>query len=149
MNKDNIYVKYTKNKRKSIFAKINFKKGEIVFLISGHIVKRPSIYTIPIDYNIFIDPISMAGKELCHSCNPNCGINNKIEVVAMRDIKKDEEINIDYAMIVYDYGEEMSDKNIICKCGSIKCRGKLGSYIRLSRELRKKYDGYISEYLIK
>jgi len=39
-------------------------------------------------------------------------------VVAFKDIKKDEEITIDYAMIVDKYGDEMISENIICKCGS-------------------------------
>ena len=149
INEENIYVGDTKTKGKLIFVKKNFKKEEVVFIIKGPIVRKPSIYTIPVDRDTFIDPLNLAGKELCHSCEPNCGIKDKDNVVAMRDIKKDEEITIDYAMIVYDYGTEMTSKSKICKCGNKKCRGKLGAYKELPRKLKIKYEGFISEYLTK
>lgn len=148
INWENIYIKETKNRGKSIFAKKDFKKGEVVFVIGGPIVRKPSIYTIPIDYDVFIDPLHMAGKELCHSCEPNCGIKNKVKVVAMKSIKKDEEITIDYAMIVYNYGREMTQENRACKCGSKKCRGKLGAFKEIPENFKKNYEGFISEYMI-
>jgi len=84
----NIYVKQTKTHGKSIFAKKNFRKGEIVFLICGSITKKPSIFTIPIDFNLFINPLPLSGRELCNSCDPNSGIKNRNQIVAKKSIKK-------------------------------------------------------------
>jgi uncharacterized protein len=147
MFEKNIYVKNTEKYGKSIFAKRNFKKEEEVFIICGPIVKKPTIYTVPISFDLFIDPLPLAGKELCHSCEPNCGIKNRNVIVAMKNIKKDEEITIDYAMIVPKYNSRVLKQNTKCNCGSKNCRGKFGSYQKLSEELKRKYKGFISEYL--
>ncbi len=151
MFKENIYIKNTKNKGKSLFAKKSFKRGEFIFLVAGPIVNKGTIYTIPIGKNLFIDPVPVDnfGKYLCHSCNPNSGIKQRTMVVAFKDIKKGEEITIDYAMIVGKYGDEITSKNRICKCGSKICRGKLGAYNELPKKTKKKYEEFISDYLIK
>jgi len=143
---DNVYIGATKKYGKSIFAKKDFRKGEVVFIICGPIVKKPTIYTVPIEYGLYIDPIS-SGKYLCHSCNPSCGIKKRNVIVAMRNIKRGEEINIDYAMVVPKYDYKLLKQDITCKCGSNNCRGEFGSYEKLSKELKKKYKGFISDYL--
>ena len=76
-----------------------------------------------------------------HSCEPNCGVKNLFVIVAMRDIEAREEITWDYAMT------EDSDFRMECKCGNPSCRGTVGAYSMLSHEVRKKYNGYISEWL--
>ncbi len=146
--KNSLYIKKTNSYGNAIFTNKNIKKGEIVFTIKGRIVDKSTIYTIPIAKDKYIDDEKL-GKYLCHSCNPNCGIKDKTKVIAMKDIKKGEEITIDYAMIVYNYGDEMTEENKICKCKEINCRGKLGAYRELPKNLKKKYKGFISEYLLK
>jgi len=146
----NVYIEETKNKGKTIFANKSFKKGEFIFLIAGSIISEGTIYTIPIGRGLFIDPVPVdnLGKYLCHSCEPNVGIKQRTMVVAFEDIEKGEEIVIDYAMIVDKYGGEMTSENIVCKCGSKNCRGELGCWSRLSGEIREKYKGFVSEYLL-
>jgi len=123
MPNKNILIKNTGKYGKSLFAARDFNKDENVFTICGPIIKKATIYTIPIDYGLYMDDQGF-GKYLCHSCEPNCGIRNRTEVVAMHKIKKGEEITIDYAMIVPNYGDEMISENRICKCGKNSCRGK-------------------------
>jgi len=146
---NNVYVKDTPEKGKSLFAGRDFKKDETIFVISGPIVKRPTIFTVPIDIGLYIDPEPFDNdvKYLCHSCEPNCGIKNRTQVVGMGDIRKDEEITIDYAMIVHNYTLP-EPAEIICKCGSKKCRGELGCFVRLPDEVKRKYEGFISDYLL-
>lgn len=131
---------------KTIFASREIKQGEIVFVVSGVKTTIPSIYTVPIALDKFIDPLPPA-RMLNHSCEPSCGIKNKIQAVAMRDIEKGEEITIDYAMIVKAYDSKRLEQDIKCNCGKEKCRGTFGSYDNLSQELKEKYEGYISDYL--
>lgn len=146
----NVYVKEDKNRGKSLFAKEPFKKGDFIFLIAGPIVNKASIYTIPIARSLWIDPVPVdnPGKYICHSCEPNAGIKQGTLVVAFKDIEKNEEVAIDYAMIVYAYGDEIAEEDLVCKCGSRNCRGKLGSWSDLSEGLRKKYKGFVSEYVL-
>lgn len=87
-----------------------------------------------------------------HSCNPNCGIKNLFQIVAMRDIEIDEEITWDYEMT--EDNETEDDKSfyywtLSCQCGSPICRGNIGSYRNMPQEIRDKYKEFISEWLIR
>ena len=56
-----------------------------------------------------------------HSCSPNCEVvidNNEIWILAIKKIKKNEELSYNYG---YSYDEDYVDH--ICKCGSYKCVG--------------------------
>jgi hypothetical protein len=148
---NNIEVKDTGKYGKSLFAKQDFKKDELVFVAFGPLIKTPSLYTIPVSDDLKIDPTIPDGnlsQYICHSCDPNLGIKNRTEFVAFKDIKMGEEVFIDYAMIGYEYTDEISETGRNCMCGADICRGKLGCYKELSDELRRKYDGYISDYLL-
>jgi hypothetical protein len=141
-----IIFRKTKKYGMSIFARKNFRKGEIVFVVSGSIIKTPSIYTVPIDFNLYIDPLP-PGRFLNHACEPSCGIKKRTEVVAMKNLKKGDEITIDYGMIVPKYDSTILKQNIVCRCGSKNCRGEFGSYEKLTPELKRKYKGFVSDYL--
>lgn len=100
-----------------------------LFLRFASITKIPSTYTVPIDFDLFMDPIGL-GRYLNHSCDPSCGIKNRTQIVAMRGLEKDEEITIDYAMFVptkKDYPRVGLDIPI-CRCGTNNCRGTFGNY---------------------
>lgn len=148
---NNIYTKETGSYGKSLFAARDFKKYEVVFVVFGPLVTVATSYTIPIDDNLKINPRvpeENLCQFICHSCEPNLGIKNRTCFVAMRDIKKNEEVCIDYAMIGYEYGNEITDEERICKCGAATCRGKMGCYKELPSELKEKYKGYVSDYLL-
>lgn len=149
---ENTYVAETQKYGKSLYAKSDLKAGELVFVASGPLVKKPTIYTIPIDWELWLDPTrpdeGNPARYLCHSCEPNLGVHERTMFVAMRDINKGEEVTIDYAMIVPEYGEEFANIEGVCGCDKPSCRGKLGSYLGLSDELKKKYQGYVSDFLL-
>lgn len=148
---DNIEVKDTGVYGLSLFAKQDFRKDEMVFVAFGPLAKKATRYTIPIDHELKIDPTKPKGNPcqyICHSCEPNLGIKERTLFVATRPIKRDEEVRVDYAMFGYDYGDEITEDERLCKCGTATCRGKLGSYKELPKELKRKYAGYISDYLL-
>ena len=63
-----------------------------------------------------------------HSCNPNTTINlTNLTLVALRDIKADEEITCDYDFTEGDFGY-----HFICNCKDKNCRMQLGSTVRRS-----------------
>ena len=146
---EKVYVKKSKIKGKGLFAKRDIKKGEIIGVAKGPIVpdnkeswkKYGEKYLHPISYSEAI-----LNKEITrytnHSCDPNCGLKNGIKLVALRDIKKDEEITIDQDTLEYDWKME-------CNCENPKCRKVIRGYKYLSKKLRKKYKGFISPYLLK
>lgn len=60
-------------------------------------------------------------KLINHSCSPNCEVeivNNCIWISAIKNIKKNQELNYNYG---YSYDTDYIDH--ICKCGSSKCIG--------------------------
>lgn len=79
-----------------------------------------------------------------HSCEPNCGIKNLFEVVAMRTIQPGEEVTLDYGMICNSDWENPEGK---CLCHSPHCRGKILPYRQLPQSIKDGYRGYISEWL--
>jgi uncharacterized protein len=140
---------------KGVFAIDRIKKGEIVAVFNGLFYYAKSALNLPNDPPIFAgrhavqyaegkwrDSNGMA-RYINHSCNPNCGIKELFGIVAMRDISTGEEITWDYAMT------ENSDWTMRCTCGSDRCRGVVGAFRMLSEEDKDRYEGYISEWLLK
>ena len=84
-----------------------------------------------------------------HSCDPNCGIIDNNKITAMRDINAGEEITWDYEMTEDQWTNNDNTPYFMdCKCGSKICRGKIGSYKNMPQEIRDKYKGFISQWLI-
>jgi hypothetical protein len=74
-----------------------------------------------------------AAMFLNHSCDPNCEtneINNRIWILAIRDIAPGEELTYDYCL--YDGDEEEAD----CNCGATSCRSTMYSPEETARRER-------------
>ncbi len=145
---------------KGLFAIQAIKKGELVNLCGGTIIteaeyarleKRHAAflfnYATKIAQGLYL--LGGLGVDeledddfLNHSCDPNCGIRGQIAVVAMRDIKKGEELTLDYAMIDDDPAITFP-----CRCGSSQCRRIISGDDWKSIRLQKKYNGYFSWYI--
>lgn len=156
---NNIYVKDTGIYGKSLFAKRDFKKNELVFVAFGPIITEPNLYTIPIAYEekrdifLHIEPRKPNGnlsQYICHSCEPNLGIKERTMFVAMQNINRDTEVTIDYAMIIPEFPEPAWKewKDWKCSCGRKSCRGWVKGYFQLEEFERRKYAGYVSEFIL-
>ena len=119
-----VIVKKSKIEGKGVFAARDFKKGEIVLkwdnskkLTKDELKKVPEVKKKYVSYNkgkvIYMQPPE---RYVNHSCNANTKIQNSCDV-AIRDIKKGEEITSDYS-------EDLPpDSKMKCNCGSKNCRG--------------------------
>ena len=136
-----------------MFAINNIQKGEIVFIKGGHILRREQFYSsekinsyLPIDDNFYIAALT-EDEELQvklynnHSCDPNCGLRGEITFVAIRDIKKNEELTCDYAFI------DNEDYKFECYCGSFSCRHHVTGRDWKLPEIQNKYKEYFATYL--
>ena len=112
-----------------LFALKDFKKGESLYsLKKGRIVKHNEIQNLSEWEKIHLDQIGKNEYEVIeppgcyvnHSCDPNVEEQDRIGY-ALKDIKKDEEITIDYDKIAY------FEKPFECHCGSKNCRGLVRS----------------------
>jgi len=98
-----ITIKQSKIHKQGVFANKDFKKGDLIMPWEGKIIPNEKINTITkaqkrncsrYDSNnwiIFSEPCNKVN----HSCNPNSVSINHQEI-ALRDIKKGEEITTNY-----------------------------------------------------
>lgn len=152
MSSDSKKVVVRKNKfGKAVFAVRKINKGECVAVFDGPIyddlfdgwTQDLLSHAIQIGPQLWRDSLGLA-RYINHSCNPNCGIKKKIQITAMRTILPGEEITWDYEMT------EKSDWfKMRCGCGSETCRKVIGNYKNMPLHIRKKYKGFISEWLTK
>lgn len=125
MPKDTI-IKKSKINEKGVFAARDFKKGEIVLKWNPKILKESEVKDLKDSQKHYL---CRAGKDkyflmqpperfVNHSCNANTQVKDNCDV-AIRNIKKGEEITSDY--------KQGSSVSFICNCGSENCRGVVGS----------------------
>ncbi|OGD88080.1 hypothetical protein A2870_04520 [Candidatus Curtissbacteria bacterium RIFCSPHIGHO2_01_FULL_41_11] len=139
-----------------LFAKEPIKKGEKVVEMGGVEVDRNLAYhyddvvgdySVQIDENLFLVPTAknklQKDDRINHSCNPNLGFKGKRGLIAMRDIKENEELTFDYAMSISD------PYYLVCKCKSSNCRKAVTGDDWRREDLHKKYKRYLSPYLAK
>lgn len=79
---------------------------------------------------------------LNHSCNPNVGVRGLFSLVTMRPIEAGEELCWDYDM------SEDHDWQMECDCGSEHCRRLIRGFRFLPEEVRERYRGFISDWLV-
>ncbi len=117
-----VIIKKSKIHGKGVFVNRDFKKGEVVIKYNlkkltkeefENLSEKEKHFTCKEgkDYFLFLPP----ERYVNHSCNPNTNSINKCDV-AIRDIKKGEEITGDYSK------ENIPGLKMKCKCGSKSCR---------------------------
>lgn len=144
------------NKGKGVIAIEAIQKDELIAVFDGEVYfaesesKLPDIsgdYACPFHKYWYRDgKPSSYSRRMNHSCEPNCGIKNLFQIVAMRTIQPGEELTFDYGMICNSDWENPEGK---CLCGSPNCRGKILPYRKLPESVKDGYKGYISEWLEK
>ena len=150
-------IKESTIKGKGLFAKEDIKKGEIVFIKSGHIVGYEEMkkveeelgeYCLQIDDDFYLCPRTKEEVEdtaifINHSCEPNIGPDGQITFVALRDIKAGEELCYDYAMTT------ARNYKLGCNCGSKNCRKIITGNDWRSKELQDKYGKHFVYFILK
>ena len=153
METENVSVTQSKTQGKGVFALRDFKKGDVVLQIDdSHVVEDEAKLTaeqheLELDYLADKTVIMQEPeKYINHSCDPNTYVKTKNgirEVLAMRDIKRSEEITYDYSI----NGD--NDGTFPCKCGSNKCRGTYqGNFFKLPHELQLEYLPYLDDWFV-
>ena len=139
-----------------IFATENIEGGERVIVFGGYVItseqfnalsEKLKSFPFQISNDLYFGLSKISEVEdadyLNHSCEPTCGFSGEITIVAMRNIKKGEEITIDYAMCI-------NSKNISpmrCVCGSKICRKIITSDDWKRKDLQKRYRGFFEPFL--
>lgn len=135
-------------------ANQDISKGEVIIVYGGIIVPKSDIAEyrslcghvgIQISEDFFMvspsrDELRVQGI-INHSCEPNLGFRSQVELVAMRDIKKDEEICLDYAFC------ETETESFECGCGTASCRKTVTAQDWQIPAVQSKYGEFFSPYL--
>ena len=152
-------VKNTGEYKRGVFAKENIRKGEMLSVFGVYVMTIKDERKLPEDYNDtgvqIHDKFVLGIKKrdeledadyFNHSCNPNAGFNGQIFLVAIRNIKRGEEIAFDYAMAISRTKASGSYK-FKCLCGAKNCRKEITNNDWKIPSLKRKYKGYFQWYL--
>ena len=126
---------------KGLFAKIDIKPGTILCKLHGRelsfeetvALKEKESHSLQIDFDKYIlcEPPFLYSN---HSCNPNCALNHRLELFALDEIKKGEEL-------FWDYSTSMLERywTMKCSCGEENCRNIVTDFDLLPRHVQEKY----------
>ena len=118
-----------------LFAKSDINKGEKVIEYKGRKFTHKQVeendrfdnskaiylFTLNERYVLDGDTKTNTAKYINHSCDPNCEVDfikGKIWIIAIKDIKKGDELSYDYG-----FGYDADFRQFPCKCGSKNCCG--------------------------
>jgi hypothetical protein len=126
---------------KGIFTSIDLPKKSVLFTVAGKPLTfndtlelgEDECYTLQVAMDRYILP-DAPFRLSNHSCQPNCGINNKMEFVTLRDIKAGEEL-------FWDYSTSMMERHwtMHCDCGHHECRHLIGDFDMLPIHIQERY----------
>lgn len=154
---DDLILRQSKN-GKAVFANKSFKRGEEIVEFGGKLFtyeQLPAPYHkvddhyIQIDKDLYLGPSGGADDFFNHSCNPNSGLRfegRKVVLMAIKNIKKNEEITFDYSTTMDEDDWEMD-----CRCGVKNCRQRIRDFKYLPEVIQKRYIGLgvAPEYILK
>ena len=141
------------------FAKENARKGDLLLILSGYVMRLHEEEQLPgslSDNGIQVtENISLCVSKRSelgginyfnHSCDPNAGIRGQIFLVAMRNIRKGEEVTFDYAMTLCR-SKNAKPYTMKCLCGKEICRSIITDNDWKDKKLQKRYKGYFQYFL--
>lgn len=98
--------------------------------------------------NVYMGPSGGLDDLVNHSCNPNSGLmiqGKRAILVAIKNIRKSEEITMDYSTTMDEDDWEMD-----CKCQSKNCRKRIRDFKYLPKETQQAYMvwGIVPKYIL-
>jgi hypothetical protein len=124
-----------------VFANRDIQPGEAILAFGGPVIdfaetKRRGFrecMPIQIGPNQYYDT-QPPGVFVNHSCEPNAGIRNDRDLVALRPIRQGEEVRFDYSTTMEERSFTMG-----CMCGSLQCRHVVADFSTLPSSVRERY----------
>ena len=159
-----IEVRKTEKYGRGVFANETINSGEVVMVMGGNIVCTEdenrlgsfiTEYEMDISEEFSFSPLTESDLDLMpqhlinHSCEPNVGFLDQLQIVAIKDINKDEELVYDYAFVMWNGPDNENRFEIKCLCGSKYCRGFIKEYDWKNVKIQQKYGRYFQPFLRK
>ncbi|HUI28979.1 MAG TPA: SET domain-containing protein-lysine N-methyltransferase [Candidatus Acidoferrales bacterium] len=122
-------------------TKRSIKKGEIIYRFNGPTISfdetirrgETECMSLQYDHDRYIDT-EIPGKFINHSCEPNAGIINDFDLIALEDLKVHTEIRFDYSTSMDEDHFQMK-----CECGKPNCRKIVTDFKLLPDETKMNY----------
>jgi hypothetical protein len=138
---------------KGLFATENIRRGSIITNVSGSAMKfeeaaslgEKESYPFQVGLSEYICPNQHTiWQYINHCCEPNCGVNENFEIIAIRNIKNGEEL-------FYDYSTTMLEKHwtMKCLCNKQSCRHIIADFDTLLPETQQYYlnKGVVQQFI--
>jgi hypothetical protein len=145
-----LYLAETALRGVGVFAAREFSPGDVVMMdFDGDYYEQLLTYQelcergldlkypLQVGENLFRVPSGSIDDFTNHSCDPNTGIRlypRGTLILAIRKISTNDEITFDYSTYLNNPYEK-----IHCRCGTANCRGIIGNFDTLPRELQQYY----------
>lgn len=139
-----------------VFAARDIRKGEMICRFRGgkiSIAEMERCYLDDNDARITCDPLQVSEHVhirleepyvyVNHSCDPNAGMRDVCTLVALKFIKKGEEITYDYSSVEWTSPKytqyDTNEWPMHCLCNSPQCRETIVCFPYLPKAIRRKY----------
>lgn len=130
-----------------VFALAPIACGELIVTFSGPVLHRslvnPNDYHLQIDEEYYLGASGAEDDFVNHSCAPNSGFCDGLDLVALRDIAAGEEITWDYSTAI----DEADFAGFDCACGAPTCRRSVRSFRHLDRAVQARLQPQLLPYL--
>jgi SET domain-containing protein len=157
-------VKESNIEGKGCFATFLIKKGELICDMKGQLLSIPELIEkyekgeerisdpLQVEEGNYID-LDEPYIFFNHSCEPNAAIVGLGKLVAIRNIKENEEITYDYSATEWtsdDLGK-YKEWAMECKCSSKLCRGIIKEFPLTTQSLQRRYvdNKIVQDFIIK
>ncbi|MDO8625228.1 MAG: SET domain-containing protein [Candidatus Diapherotrites archaeon] len=163
---EKIEVRSSRIQGKGVFATADIKRGERICLMRG---ERMTIPVLKRKYargtERINDPLQIGDALyldldepyvfINHSCAPNATMIGVSTLVALRNIRRGEEITYDYSLTTWGndaaWGKRWAGVWWMrCRCGKKNCRGVVREFQRLPEKIRRKYfrNGTVQDFVL-
>lgn len=142
-----LYVGDSATGGRGVFTTQRIARGSPVLPFKGPAIERaqldPNQYHLQIGEALYLGPSGEFDDYVNHSCEPNCGINDELVLVALRDIEAGEELTWDYGTAI----DEDDFDGFPCRCRARACRGRVISYRHLPPDVQRRLSPWLLPYL--
>jgi uncharacterized protein len=136
-----------------VFANRDIQKAETILAFNGPIIdfaetkRRGPWECMPLQIGLdrYFDT-RPPGIFVNHCCDPNAGIRNDHNLVALRDIPRGGEVFFDYSTTMEEQSFTMR-----CLCGAPGCRHVVADFSTLPRKVQESYlaQGIVMSFIVK
>ena len=153
-NNPRLEVRVSSVHGQGIFATAPIARDEVVTIWGGALFTRAEIAEgkalprsfVAVTEELFLGHPPEHGTTvddfINHSCDPSLWMLDEITLAARRDIARDEELSIDYAMYLDDDWTAVA-----CRCGTSQCRGSITREDWRIPALIERYRGRFAPYI--